>query len=332
MPLVSFVIPVYNVEGVLHYCVDSILSQTFKDFEVILVDDGSLDNSGKICDKYNTVDDRVKVIHKKNGGVSSARNTGLKVAMGKYICFVDSDDYIDIDYLECLITAKNSHVMCDNIWSKFQVVDNYNMNKSNKSFQTRGQIYTVKQIMTLHENWLDAGPYCKLYKREIIEKNHLRFDEDISLGEDLIFNFEYLDCTSGKIVVIDSLLYNYMHSNENSLSNKYYANLLGIYGKLNLIMYKYIKKWNCDEEQIRKYYNACFFKYEVILKNTFHKDNKLSRKEKIKYNNKILKSQDFLETLKKMDYKPNLLYRIAYSTKSYRIVLLVEKIFSLKKH
>ena len=95
MPIVSVIVPVYKVENVLHYCIDSILNQTYKNFELILVDDGSPDNSGKICDEYAKKDNRIKVIYKENGGVSSARNCGIDAAKGKYVCFVDSDDYVN---------------------------------------------------------------------------------------------------------------------------------------------------------------------------------------------------------------------------------------------
>ena len=100
MPKVSVIVPVYKVESYLRKCVDSILGQSFSDFEVILVDDGSPDNCGAICDDYATRDQRVKVIHKINGGLSDARNVGLDVAIGQYICFVDSDDWIEQDLLK----------------------------------------------------------------------------------------------------------------------------------------------------------------------------------------------------------------------------------------
>ena len=95
MPKISIIVPVYKVEKYLDKCVKSILAQTFKDFELILVDDGSPDNCGKMCDDFSKRDERVRVVHKKNGGVSSARNAGLKIATGDYIIFIDSDDYID---------------------------------------------------------------------------------------------------------------------------------------------------------------------------------------------------------------------------------------------
>ncbi|MDU2552528.1 MAG: glycosyltransferase family 2 protein, partial [Staphylococcus epidermidis] len=102
MSEISIIVPVYNVENYLKKCVESILSQTFTDFELLLVDDGSTDSSGEMCDELKRLDERIKVIHKENGGLSSARNAGIDVAKGKYLTFVDSDDYIDTHMLEVL--------------------------------------------------------------------------------------------------------------------------------------------------------------------------------------------------------------------------------------
>lgn len=106
-PLISVIVPIYNVEKYLARCVDSIVNQTYKDFELILVDDGSPDNSGKICDEYAKKDSRIKVVHKKNGGLSDARNAGMAVATGEYISFIDSDDYVSDDFFECLLDVMN---------------------------------------------------------------------------------------------------------------------------------------------------------------------------------------------------------------------------------
>ncbi len=111
MPAVSVIVPVYKVEPYLRRCVDSILAQTFTDFELILVDDGSPDNCGAICDEYAEKDSRVKVIHKKNGGVSSARNMGLDAARGEYIYFCDGDDYIEKELLADAVQAMSGYDM-----------------------------------------------------------------------------------------------------------------------------------------------------------------------------------------------------------------------------
>ena len=109
MPEVSVIVPVYKVEPYLHRCIDSILGQTFTDFELILVDDGSPDNCGKICDEYAKKDGRVRVVHKENGGVSSARNTGLQIACGKFIYFCDSDDYVEKELLNDTVQAMDGY-------------------------------------------------------------------------------------------------------------------------------------------------------------------------------------------------------------------------------
>lgn len=328
MPIVSVIVPVYKVENVLHYCIDSILNQTYKNFELILVDDGSPDDSGKICDKYAKKDNRIKVIHKENGGVSSARNCGIDAAKGKYICFVDSDDYVNKNYLEILIRTKSEHPEFDNIWCYFQTVTDYDSTVGNLIVDDNKNIYSVKDIMTLHEKWLDAGPVCKLYDRKTILENGLTFDSNLSLGEDLIFNFQYLDCTNGKILVIPKKLYSYVQVSDCSLSQKYYPNMFEIYKTINSAMHRFIVKWNCSEEQVKKYFNACFYKYEVVLKNTFSEKNKATKKDKIRYNNSIMKSKEFVQSLNNSDCYINLAYKFAYRTKNCKLVLLLDKMLN----
>ena len=113
--LISVIVPIYNVEKYLERCLDSIIKQTYKNLDIILVDDGSIDNSTKICDEYVKKDSRIKVIHKENGGLSDARNVGIDNSDGKYICFIDSDDYIELDMIENLydgIVKNNANICC----------------------------------------------------------------------------------------------------------------------------------------------------------------------------------------------------------------------------
>ena len=206
--MISVIVPAYNVENVLHYCIDSILNQTYKDFELILVDDGSTDKSGKICDEYANKDSRVRVFHKENGGVSSARNFGIDNANGDYICFIDSDDYVNGDYLELLMYTKSKYPESGNIWCCFTTVNSYGGNPQNSNCIKSDKDcveFDRSQIMTLHEKWLDAGPVCKLYSKEVIDKNRIRCNESIALGEDLSFNFDYIDKTNGQIKVKNDL-------------------------------------------------------------------------------------------------------------------------------
>lgn len=333
MPSISIIVPVYRAEKVLHYCIDSILNQKFTDFELILVDDGSPDSSGKICDKYAEKDTRVKVIHKQNGGVSSARNAGIEVAQGEYICFVDSDDYLEKDYLEILVETKKKFPDYDSVWCGFQTVEDYN-GKNNKDViaenNTKFSCYSLEDIMLLHEKWLDASPCNKLFNKRVVVNNNIKFPDDLSLGEDLLFNFEYLDCSEGKIVVINKPLYNYIRDGKESLDNKYYPNLLEIYRRLNSETEKYAQKWKLSEEQISKMYNSFFFRLEAVLRNTFNENNKSSLRTKLKYNNRILKSSDFRESMDKMNAHIHPFYRFAYKSKNYIFVLFLNLIVKIK--
>lgn len=332
---ISVIVPVYNVENVLHYCIDSILTQTFTDFELILVDDGSTDNSGKICDKYVEQDIRVKVIHKQNGGVSSARNAGIEVAQGEYICFVDSDDYLESNCLEVLIETKISHADSDNIWCGFQTVGDYFKNNKKITLAGNNKKYScldLNGIMDLCEKCLVQPPWNKLFSTNIIKENSLIFPLELSLGEDYIFNLRYLDCTNGKIAIVNKPLYDYLRDGKESLDNKYYSNLLEIYRRLNSEIEKYAEKWCLPDVQISKMYSAFFFRLEAVLKNTFNRKNSQSLIKKIKYNNKILKSNDFQESMKKMDAFIHHYYRFAYRKRNYFLVMCLDYLSAHKKH
>lgn len=330
---ISVIVPIYNAEKFLHYCIDSILNQSFVDFEILLVNDGSTDNSGKICDKYAEKDTRVKVIHKQNGGVSSARNAGIEAAKGEYICFVDSDDYLESNYLKELVETKRKYADYDNIWCGFQTVEDYN-GKNKEAVIAKNDTgiscYSLEDIMILHERWLEASPCNKLFDKGIIINNKIKFPDDLSLGEDLLFNFEYLDCSEGKIVVINKPLYNYIRDGKESLDNKYYPNLLEIYRRLNSETEKYAQKWKLSEEQISKMYNSFFFRLEAVLRNTFNENNKSSLRTKLKYNNRILKSSDFRESMDKMNAHIHPFYRFAYKSKNYIFVLFLNLIVKIK--
>ena len=331
--LISIIVPVYNVEKVLHFCIDSILYQTYSTYELILVNDGSTDGSGDVCDQYAKKDKRINVIHKENGGVSSARNAGIEKAKGEYICFIDSDDYVEQNYLMELIRFKEENPKCDNIWCGFQTVDDYvNANILQKivyNSQEQKTVVSKKQIMDLHEKWLDSGPVCKLYSRKLIIDNHLRFNETLSLGEDLCFNFQYLDVADDIIIIINKCLYNYYFVNSFSLSSKFYDNMFEIYRIINRTMYDCMSRWGCGAKQMTKYYNACFYKYEVVLDNTFAESSTI--KKKYAYNRSIMNSPEFKDAMKYSDCFIHPLYRFAYNCRCYQLIRITNKVLSITK-
>lgn len=216
---VSIIVPVYKVERYLSECIDSILSQTYSDFELILVDDGSPDRSGIICDEYAKKDNRIVVYHKPNGGVSSARNYGIEKAVGEWIMFVDSDDYIEPETLNISFKA------IDNIdvdLVVFGIEENYFYNNTIKrpelKYIGKGAILQEEFEEADQNGWL-RGPVCKLYKRNLIIQNNLRFDLNMSYGEDTKFAFTYfLYCKNVK--VLPNYCYHYCFRNKESLTNK----------------------------------------------------------------------------------------------------------------
>ncbi len=197
MPTVSIIVPVYNVEKYIEKCIDSILNQTYKDFELILVDDGSTDNSGVICDEYAKKDNRIKVIHKVNGGVSHARNMGLEVALGKYVVFCDSDDYVSSQYLNDLICAnaiKNDSLVVSDI---FEFTEDIDTKACESSYENSYRIISLdnmneQDFSLLFLQYKLWGPYCKLFSSEIIKTQNIKFDTNLKTAEDFCFNMQYL--------------------------------------------------------------------------------------------------------------------------------------------
>jgi len=197
-PLISVIIPVYNVEMFLPQCVDSVLGQTYKNIELILIDDGSTDTSGEMCDKYMQTDKRVKVIHQKNRGVSAARNAGLDAAQGQWVTFVDSDDWIAPDMCEKLLTAALANdaqiAMCGcTIYMLDGSVSSVILSAGSALIENEKALeYMVKQ----NKNFV-RSVYSKLYHRSITSL--LRFDKDISHGEDILFVVKALSLYGGSI-------------------------------------------------------------------------------------------------------------------------------------
>ena len=186
IPKISVIVPVYNVEKYLHRCIDSILTQTFTDFELLLIDDGSKDNSGKICDEYAEKDKRIRVFHKENGGVSSARNLGLDNAGGEWICFADSDDWVKNNWLEIFSKSFNHG---DLIISGYYEVKNNTIIREKGVFNQPSLLSTVS---ILEKKNIFGYLWCKCFKRSIINKYQIRFGLKYRIWEDVEFIYSYM--------------------------------------------------------------------------------------------------------------------------------------------
>lgn len=218
--MISIIIPIYNVESYLEECVQSVIAQTYTDWELILVDDGSTDGSAKIARNWQSRNSRIKYFHKDNGGVSSARNYGLDHSQGEYIMFVDSDDICHPKLLENLIPfviEENDIAGCTIAkYEESGVVQN-NSKYISEDLISLDQIYTC-----FFNKGILHPPYGKVYRNDIIRKHNIRFVQNLQLGEDVLFNLEYLKHVS-RGVFIDNPFY-YYRNTPGSLSKKIQKN------------------------------------------------------------------------------------------------------------
>lgn len=233
MPKISIIVPVYNTEKYISNCIESILKQKEKDFELLLIDDGSKDQSGRICDIYATKDDRIKVIHKKNGGVSSARNLGIDRAKGEMIFFIDSDDTVGPDYL------KNLEILSDEefVQSGVKVLENDYL-KAEMSHENIFKDFN-RFWMESRQQW----PSMCCLSRKVIEDNHLRFDTNLKMGEDGLFNQIFISkCKKIRRTTFNQYYYN--SDNLESASHKFYEDRL----EQQLLLIKKLEEHFSDED------------------------------------------------------------------------------------
>lgn len=293
--LISIIVPIYKVEKYLNRCIDSIINQTYKNIEIILIDDGSPDNCGVICDEYARKDIRIKVIHKKNGGLSEARNYGIEASIGEYIIFVDSDDYISNNMCELLLknALKNN---ADIVSCNFKEIYFNNIEKINRQSQKQKNSI-VSNIEAIYryfiKNDLDMNVvWNKIYKRHLFfGKNRLRFPVG-KLHEDdfIVYKFYYY---ANKIVIISDVLY-YYFKHENSITGNFSEkNLLD---KIEAVkeQYNFVK----DKEISLKYMFQvrCIDQYKGFL----------CMKEKLFINKKII--NEFLIDKNISDLRKYILY------------------------
>ena len=209
-PLISIIVPVYNVEKYLNRCLNCIVNQSYKNLEIMLIDDGSADGSIEICKKYKSKDDRIVVIHQENSGVSVARNKGLDLCKGEYIAFVDSDDWVENDYIESMFHLAIKHnagiAMC-----RFCEEPSGNSRYLNDGSV---QVYSAERFDFDRKRNFMAVVWCALFERSVL--NNLYFDTDIYFGEDTLFVGKAIK-NSGRIVILNRYLYHY-RINDSSLS------------------------------------------------------------------------------------------------------------------
>ncbi len=300
--LISVIVPVYNVDVFLNKCIKTIVNQTYKNLEIILVDDGSTDNSGKICDTWKNEDKRIIVIHKKNEGLSATRNIGVEKSIGKYIVFVDSDDYLELDMIENLykdMIKNNTGITACGIISE-------NFYKKNLKFCENDYIADSEEMIKrmLLKNDIHIGVWAKIYKRELFD--NIKFPVG-KINEDLAITYMLFD-KAKKISHIKLAGYHYMQRAGSIGSSKVTRkNLTIIYYKEDILNFVEKKYPNLKEEA------------EIFLIESLNKFSLIYKKSKLKNEYKELK-------LKLKKYKKRILenskMKISTKIKSLRIIFL----------
>lgn len=265
-PLISVIVPVYNVETYLPQCIESLLNQKYQNLELLLIDDGSSDGSGAICDRYERLDKRVKAFHKENGGVSSARNLGLDHACGEWIAYVDSDDYVSPDYLQDLYTALQPGT--DLVIERFRMFRD-DGKKSLVDIDTRADkisIYEKSQIRKLNveqELQIRVHSFSKLFRTSIISNSKLYYDERFSFAEDYLFLYKYLDLMEGNVVCTSAanLFYrerdcSLVHRGPGDF-NKSYSLYLTVKGQICA----FSEKYHCDLHE----FDVAYFLHRALM-------------------------------------------------------------------
>lgn len=270
--LISVIVPAYNVEKYLEKCVESLIKQTYSNLEIILVDDGSTDNTGDLCDVYSKKDNRIKVIHKKNGGQSEARNYALDIAKGKYITFLDSDDYVSNDYIEYMYNLLRNNgadiSICD-----VQIV-NFE-NKKYKTDETEVKVYTTKEAFEnlLYSEGIEVAVYAKLYLKEYFDNIRFPVGEKY---EDIAIIAVLMD-KAKKIVYGNKKCYFYYTRQGSTSKSGFNKNELD-YIKNVGVMLEYIKQNYPDiENAILRYELYSRFRILRILLFSKNKNNKIQR-------------------------------------------------------
>lgn len=296
--IVSIIIPIYNVEQYLEKCLRTIINQTYKKLEIILVNDGSVDNSGVICDSYSEHDDRIKVIHKKNEGVSIARNSGIKVATGKYLVFVDPDDYVATNHIETLynVIEKNNDVDLV-ISNAIDIDEEGKVINDTKKYDFIMDKYQCWRELLSDDNFYHVC-WGNIYKRKLLD--NCLFNEKYRIAEDLDFLYNYIS-NINKAYFLSKKTYYWVKRKDSVTNCKYsekwndeleiisliidktleYKNDLHKYAKKKYIMahMKQLYRFDIDRKHVKLFKNNI-----KLYKNEIFADNKINIKDKFKIN------------------------------------------------
>lgn len=303
--MISIIVPIYKVEKYIKQCVESIIAQTNKDIEIVLVDDGSPDNCPAICDEYAKQDGRIIVVHKENGGLISARKAGLKASSGEYICFVDGDDWIEPDMYEH-IANEVEKTKADCVITQFYF--EYPDNPTKSDYKLNHELYNREEIekdifptMLFDNKYYRFGiyPCCwtKVFKRELLEKHLFNTDNRIRMGEDIAFTYPCLmECQT--IAFVDKALYHY-RINPESMTKAYDPLLQDIIYLPYKALLKKSELLGVDLSNQLPYY--LLYLVNFVVRNEANKNNPKSKAEKRAVLESILNNDEVIQSTKKIN-------------------------------
>ena len=285
---ISILMPVYNSQEYLKNTVQDVINQSYGDWELILVDDGSKDNSKNICIELQKFDNRIRFINKENTGVSDTRNIALDNAKGKYIAFIDSDDSVHKDYLKILLSSieksKGQLAVCG--FKERKISTNGQIEELSRVFYPK-EVIAIEDMKDLIMDFGNSGLlnplWNKLYNREIIDENNIRFKEEVETGEDFIFNLQYFRKINN-ICFSKGELYYYIRRNNNSITYQYIDNMYEKGLEIHNLLEDFLKDMNFynSKNKYILYGNHLMGVFSAFL-NLFHKDCKLTLKQKKHY-------------------------------------------------
>ena len=333
--MVNVIVPVYNCEQYLEKCIDSILGQTYKNLEVIIINDGSSDSSYEIAENFSKHDQRIKLINQENKGVSAARNRGLENSRGEYVLFVDADDYIENNMIELLVNDSEKHnaqITASGLFKGESYPDHrvkplvkiaFNVNETTILNNEELRCIFPKKLSTA----VFHSPVAKLYRLDYLKQNNASFDTDLSFGEDYLFNlplFRNLD----RFVYIGKPLYHYMIYSDNTLSKRHRADMFEIKLKLFNETSAILNSWNKGKNDFDKYiYDFFFNDLLAVLTNESSPSNRSTDWNKIKRLKYITSRKEVRDltsqrSFRPKGYKPKLIFYLL-KLKIFPLLLLV---------
>lgn len=329
-PTVSVIMPVYNVEQYISQAIESVLNQTYKNFELIVVDDGSPDRSGEIAEAYARKNAAVRVIHKKNGGLSDARNAGTIMATGKYIVFIDSDDYMEANLLESTVCAAEEQKADVVMFGYF--IERIN---AEEEIVEREPIYYPYESTDLKNIQIDSNlvqmvgyAWNKVYRSQLLKQNNLMFTKGLSVVEDIVFNSAVFTKLQ-KLIIVDKPLYHYTHRERKTLVNMFHKDVFMLHKVGIASRKKLFEALGIKQNMINEFISLGHLSgIRYCCANLFYYKNELKSKEKYNYIKLMLNDQLTKQLIEKFRCRNKSDLIIKYIVK-YRMSSLLFMLYSV---